>query len=68
VSESRVRVSDETEEAPVRDGEVGEADVFGEPEEPGEAGELGETGDAGLGDGAMPGAAPAADGHRRRRG
>jgi transcriptional antiterminator NusG len=62
VSESRVRVSDETEEAPVRDGEVGEADVFGEPEEPGEAGELGETGEAGLGDGAMPGAAPAADG------
>jgi transcription termination/antitermination protein NusG len=56
VSESRVRISDETEEAPVRDGEVGEADVFGEPEEPGEAG------DAGLGDGAMPGAAPAADG------
>jgi transcriptional antiterminator NusG len=62
VSESRVRVSDETEEAPVRDGEVGEADVFGEPEEPGEAGEPGETGEAGLGDGAMPGAAPAADG------
>jgi len=62
VSESRVRISDETEEAPVRDGEVGEADVFGEPEEPGEAGELGETGDAGVGDGAMPGAAPAADG------
>ena len=62
MSESRVRVSDETEEAPVRDGEVGEADVFGEPEESGEAGELGETGDAGLGDGAMPGAAPAADG------
>jgi transcriptional antiterminator NusG len=62
VSESRVRVSDETEEAPVRDGEVGEADVFGEPEEPGEAGELGETGEAGLGDGAMPGAAPTADG------
>ncbi len=59
MSESRVRVSDETEEAPVRDGEVGEADVFGEPEEPGEAGE---TGDAGLGDGAVPGAAPAADG------
>ena len=62
MSESRVRVSDETEEAPVRDGEVGEADVFGEPEEPGEAGEPGETGEAGLGDGAMPGAAPAADG------
>ena len=47
MSESRVRVSDETEEAPVTDGEVGEADVFGEPEEPGAAGELGETGDAG---------------------
>jgi transcriptional antiterminator NusG len=61
VSESRVRVSDETEEVPVRDGEVGEADVFGEPEEPeepGAAGELGEAGDAGLaGD-----AAPVADG------
>ena len=59
--ESRVRVSDETEEVPVRDGEVGEADVFGEPEEPeepGAAGELGEAGDAGLaGD-----AAPVADG------
>jgi transcription termination/antitermination protein NusG len=67
VSESRVRVSDEAEEVPVRDGEVGEADVFGEfdePEEPGEAGELGgtgETGDAGLADGAASGAAPAAD-------
>jgi transcription termination/antitermination protein NusG len=61
VSESRVRVSDETEEVPVRDGEVGEADVFGEfdePEESGAAGELGGTGDAGLaGD-----AAPVADG------
>src|SRR5215831_13333513 len=61
VSESRVRVSNETEEVPVRDGEVGEADVFGEPEEPeesGAAGELGGTGDAGLaGD-----AAPVADG------
>ncbi len=58
MSESRVRVSDETEEVPVSDGEVGEADVSGEvdePEEPGEAGELGgtgETGDAGLADGA----------------
>jgi len=63
VSESRVRVSDEAEEVPVRDGEVGEADVFGESEEPGEAGE---TGDAVLADSAMPGAAeddaaPAAD-------
>jgi transcriptional antiterminator NusG len=70
VSESRVRVSDEAAEVPVRDGEVGEADVFGEfdepgePGEPGEAGELGgtgETGDAGLADGAASGAAPAAD-------
>ena len=58
VSESRVRVSDETDEVPVRDGEVGEADVFGESEEPGEAGEPGGTGGAGLADGA----APAADG------
>src|SRR5262249_13121268 len=41
VSESRVRVSDETEEVPAKDGEVGEADVsgeFGEPEESGEPG------------------------------
>jgi len=61
VSESRVRVSDETEEVPVRDGEVGEADVVGEfdePEESGAAGELGGTGDAGL----AGGAAPVADG------
>jgi transcriptional antiterminator NusG len=58
VSESRVRVGDETEEVPV-DGEVGEADVFGEFDEPEEAGALGETGDAGLADGA--GAAAAAD-------
>jgi transcriptional antiterminator NusG len=65
VSESRVRVSDEAEEVPVKDGEVGEADVFGEFDEPEEVGELGgtgETGDAGLADGAGPGAAPAADG------
>jgi len=64
VSESRVRVSDEAEEVPVRDGEVGEADVFGESEEPGEAGELGgtgEAGDAGLADDAASGAAPAGD-------
>jgi transcriptional antiterminator NusG len=57
VSESRVRVSDETEEVPVRDGEVGEADVFGEfdePEESGAAGELGGTGDAGLAGDAAP--------------
>jgi len=49
VSESRVRVGDETGEVPVGDGEVGEADVFGEldePEEAGEAGELGESADA----------------------
>jgi transcriptional antiterminator NusG len=65
VSESRVRVSDEAEEVPVKDGEVGEADVFGEFDEPEDAGELGrtgETGDAGLADGAAPGAAPAATG------
>jgi len=65
VSESRVRVSDETEEVPAKDGEVGEADVsgeFGEPEESGEPGELGGTGDAGPADSAMPGAAPSADG------
>jgi transcription termination/antitermination protein NusG len=57
VSESRVRVSDETEEVPVRDGEVGEADVVGEfdePEESGAAGELGGTGDAGLAGDAAP--------------
>jgi transcriptional antiterminator NusG len=51
-------------EVPVRDGEVGEADVFGESEEPGEAGELGgtgEAGDAGLADDAASGAAPAGD-------
>ena len=49
VSESRVRFGDETEEAPVKDGEVGEADVsgeFDELEESGEAGELGGTGEA----------------------
>ena len=64
MSESRVRVSDEAEEVPVRDGEVGEADVSGESEEPGEAGELGgtgETGDAGLADDAASAAAPAGD-------
>ena len=42
MSESRVRIDDETEQAPVTDGEVGEADVFGEPEEPGTAGEAGD--------------------------
>ena len=64
MSESRVRVSDEAEEVPVRDGEVGEADVFGESEEPGVAGELGgtgEPGDAGLADDAASAAAPAGD-------
>jgi len=65
VSESRVRVSDETEEVPVRDGEVGEADVVGEfdePEESGAAGELGGTGDAGLAGDAAPVADSAPDG------
>jgi transcription termination/antitermination protein NusG len=61
VSESRVRVSDEAEEVPVRDGEVGEADVFGESEEAGELGGTGEAGDAGLADDAASGAAPAGD-------
>jgi transcription termination/antitermination protein NusG len=61
VSESRVRIDDETEEAPVTDGEVGEADVsgeFGEPEEPGAAGAAGEPGEVGeAGDGAADAAA-----------
>jgi transcriptional antiterminator NusG len=68
VSESRVRIDDETEEAPVNDGEVGEADVFGEfdePEEPGasgEAGELGASVELGeAGDGAADAAAVADD-------
>src|SRR5690349_6787252 len=68
VSESRVRIDDETEEAPVNDGEVGEADVFGEfdePEEPGasgEAGELGASVELGeAGDGAADAAAVAED-------
>jgi transcription termination/antitermination protein NusG len=47
VSESRVRVSDETEDVPVKDGEVGEADVSGEFDEPGGAGEPEEPGGAG---------------------
>jgi transcription termination/antitermination protein NusG len=62
VSESRVRIDDETEEAPVKDGEVGEADVFGEfdePEEPSASGEAGELGEAG--DGAADAAAVADD-------
>jgi transcription termination/antitermination protein NusG len=67
VSESRVRFGDETEEAAVKDGEVGEADVsgeFDELEEPGEAGELGGTGEAGLAEAgaAAAGDAAAADG------
>jgi transcriptional antiterminator NusG len=64
VSESRVRVDHETEQAPVRDGEVGEADVFGEIDEPevpgaseesGASGELGETGDGAADAAAMAG-------------
>jgi transcriptional antiterminator NusG len=54
VSESQVHAGEETEEAPLADGEVGEAEKFGEvgePEEAGESGELGETGDAGSGAG-----------------
>jgi transcriptional antiterminator NusG len=67
VSESRVRFGDETEEAPVKDGEVGEADVsgeFDELEESGEAGALGGTGEAGLAEAgtAAADAAGAADG------
>jgi transcriptional antiterminator NusG len=52
VSESRVRIDDETEEAPVTGGEVGEADVsgeFDEPEEPGAAGKASEASEAGDG-------------------
>ena len=41
MSESRVHLSDETEDAPATDGEVGEADVLGEFDEPEEAGEAG---------------------------
>ena len=55
MSESRVHASDETEDAPVTDGEVGEADVFGEvdePEEPYEADETDESGDADVTGGA----------------
>jgi transcriptional antiterminator NusG len=62
VSESRVRIDDETEEAPVRDGEVGEADVFDEPEEPGASGEPGQAGDGAADAAAVDGAAaPAGD-------
>ncbi len=59
MSESRVRVDHETEEAPVKDGEVGEADVFDEPEEPGASGELGEAGDGAADAAAMAGDAGA---------
>jgi len=61
VSESRVHVS-ETEDAPATDGEVGEADVFGEvdkPEEPYETDESG--GDADLASEADADAEGAAD-------
>jgi transcriptional antiterminator NusG len=64
VSESRVRFGDETEEAPVKDGEVGEADVsgeFDELEESGEAGALGGTGEAGLAEAGTAAADGAAD-------
>ena len=53
VSESRVRVSDETEEVPVRDGEVGEADVVGEFDEPDESGAA-VDGDSAAADDAAP--------------
>jgi len=59
VSGSQVRIGDETEEAPARDGEVGEADVFGEFDEPCEAGELDGSGETG---GAGPAAKAGADG------
>jgi len=62
VSESQVHVSDETEDAPVTDGEVGEADVFGEVEEPEEPYEADET-DESAGDAGVTGEADlAADG------
>ena len=51
VSESQVHVSDETEDAPVTDGEVGEADVSGEvdgPEESSEGDGADEFGDASM--------------------
>jgi transcriptional antiterminator NusG len=51
VSESQVHVSDETEDAPVTDGKVGETDVLGEvdePEEPSEGDEADELDDAGM--------------------
>ena len=49
MSESQVHVSDETEDAPVTHGEVGEADVFGEVEEPEQPHEADET-DGSAGD------------------
>jgi transcriptional antiterminator NusG len=61
VSESRVHAGEETEEAPVSDGEVAEPGVFGEAGEPGEAGaasgDAGEPGEAGAasGDAGEPG-------------
>jgi transcriptional antiterminator NusG len=48
VSESRVDVSDETEDAPVTGGEVGEAGVSGEVDEPGESYKADESGEAGV--------------------
>jgi transcription termination/antitermination protein NusG len=56
VSESQVHVSDETEDAPVTDGEVGEADVFGEVEEAEEPYEADET-DESAGDADVTGEA-----------
>jgi transcription termination/antitermination factor NusG len=56
VSESQVHVSDETEDAPVTDGKVGEADVFGEVEEPEEPYEADET-DESAGDADVTGEA-----------
>src|SRR5215469_13449155 len=62
VSESRVHVSDETEDAPVTGGEVGEADVIGEVDEPEEPYEADET-DEPAGDADVTGEADlAADG------
>jgi transcription termination/antitermination protein NusG len=64
VSESQVHVSDETEDAPVTDGEVGEADVFGEVDGPEESLEGDETDEpGGLDDASVTGEAGAeADG------
>jgi transcriptional antiterminator NusG len=54
VSESRVHVSDETEDAPVTNGEVGEADVSGEVDAPEESFEADEADEASGLDGAGP--------------